>query len=97
MHGPALAALGRAFGPAPRLPRILGEARLAILVELGQVELRRAIAQVGRAADVAQARLVLGLNAPDAIRIEAGQVHIGRGGRRVRRQCDGRLRRGRKR
>ncbi len=87
MHGAAIAALGGAFGPAAGLAEILLHAQLAVLIELGEIELSRRVAEVGGFAHGGDAGRVLGLD----LRLGVGEQRRTvdrRGGRLGRRGGD---------
>ncbi len=70
VHRLDVAAFGGPFGPGARLAEVLLQPGLAALVELRQVELRRRVAQVGGALQRHQARVVVRLDAANAVGIE---------------------------
>jgi hypothetical protein len=55
VHGPRIAGLGGALGPEAGDEGILAHALTARLIELGQVEFGRPVAEIGDAAQVVQA------------------------------------------
>ncbi len=86
MHGLSLAVVGGALGPLARGGDVLGQAGLAGLVELGQIELGGAVAEVGVLPEIADGRVVVGLDALDGAGVETGQVLGGAG-----RACSARM------